>query len=157
MNRSLFIARSEILSAPQKKDFRTARAVKTVLWITLALLICSVSAFAQKDGYTSAKRITFKRGEISTVINGTIKSRTDVHEFVFRARKGQTLKVRLRSAGKDVSFYLMDAAGDSMAPEPQLREWTGEITGTGDHRLILAKLFRGAASYSLEIQIASDI
>lgn len=130
--------------------------MKTVFSITLALLICSFSAFAQ-NGYTYAKRITFERGEISTVIKGTIKSRTDVHEFVFRARKGQTLKIRLRSAGKDVSFYLMDAEGNSMAPEPQLREWTGEITGTGDHRLILAKLLRGAANYSLEIQIASDI
>lgn len=156
MKNNLIVANLNIVTAPLKRNFLTARTTKTILSITLALLICSVSASAQ-HGYRLSKRITFKRGEISAVLKGTIKNRLEGHEYIFRARKGQTVKIRLRSAAKDVTFYLMDGEGNWMDEDGELREWTGEITDTGDHRLVISKISNGSANYTLEIQIASDI
>lgn len=144
------------VSASLLRSGNNKRIFTVVLSITLTLLFCSVSAFAQ-HGYRVSKRITFKRGEVSTVVKGTINNRLEAHEYIFRARQGQTLKIRLRSARKDVTFYLMDGEGNSMDEELELREWTGEITDTGDHRLIISTKNNGSALYTLEIQIASDI
>jgi hypothetical protein len=135
---------------------KAARTVFVALSLGFIFLIGAAAAQAQ-DGYRVSKRISFKKGEISSSIKGSISSRLEGHKYFFRVRKGQTVLIKLISSRKDLTFYLMDEEGNSMAEEVELREWTGELPETGDYHLVIGSKHKGVAKYTLFIQIASDI
>jgi hypothetical protein len=135
---------------------KTRRAV-ILTTIAAALFLCGALSAAAQHGYRVEKRIAFKRGEVAATVKGTIPNTLEGHEYIFRGRKGQTLMVILTSAKKDIGFSIMTPAGEMLDEETALRKWSGELPSTGDYHLIINTSLKGAARYTLKIQIASDI
>lgn len=137
-----------------KRKFRRAIVLTAM---AMALFLCGALSAAAQHGYRVEKRITFKRGEVASTVKGTIPNTLEGHEYIFRGRKGQTLLVVLTSARKDVVFSIMTPEGEMLDEETALRKWSGELPSTGDYHLIINTSAKGAAGYTLKVQIASDI
>ena len=60
--------------------------------LVIAFFAFAASAFAQGGGKAEPGRIKFAKGKSSTVITGSLKGDSQ-YEFVFGARKGQTVYV----------------------------------------------------------------
>jgi hypothetical protein len=134
----------------------TGRSAFAALLLTSFFLISALDAAAQR-GYRVTKRINFKRGEVATAVRGTIPNTLEGHEYVFRARRGQTLLAKLKSAKSGIGFFIETPSGEMLDPETALKNWSGELPETGDYRLYINTSADGAARYTLEIQIATDI
>jgi hypothetical protein len=129
---------------------------RQLLTIILAILCGAIAAGAQ-HGYRITKRITFKKGEVSTTLKGTIPNTLEAHEYIFRGRAGQTVKIDLSAAREDVTFYLTDDDGNPLDEGTELRAWNGELEADGDYHLYVSSTSGKAIRYSLFIQIAADI
>jgi hypothetical protein len=140
----------------QIKTWATGRLAFAALVLTGLFLFSAFDARAQR-GYRVTKRITFKSGEVSTTIRGTIPNTLEGHEYIFRARQGQTLLVKLKSAKSDIGFFIETPDGETLDGETGLKNWSGELDETGDYHLFINTGSKGAARYTLEIQIATDI
>jgi hypothetical protein len=127
------------------------------LILAILILMSGILVVSAQHRYVVSRHMAFKRGEASTKAVGTIPTRMVGHEYVFRARKGQTLKVDLVSNSKDVSFYIMTPDGNMVEEEIALRSWTGELPVTGNYRLVINADSDRPARYRLEVQIATDI
>lgn len=137
-----------------KRKFRRAVVLMT---IAMTLFSCGALSAAAQHGYRVEKRITFKRGEVARTVKGTIPNTLEGHEYIFRGRKGQTLLVILTSPRKDMGFFIMTPEGEVLDKETDLRKWSGELPSSGDYHLIINTSSKGAASYTLKVQIATDI
>jgi hypothetical protein len=123
----------------------------------MTLVFICAQASAAQHGYRVTKNIAFKKGQISTTVNGTIPNTLEGHEYIFRARQGQTLLVSITSAKKDIGFFIQTPDGKLIDEETALKKWSGELPETGDYRLIINTASKGAARYTLKVQIATDI
>ena len=130
------------------------RTAFAALFIAGVLLFSAAAAHAQR-GYRVTKRINFKKGEVSATVSGSIPNSSEGHEYIFRGREGQTLLAKLKSAARDIDFYIETPSGETLDGATGLRNWSGELPETGDYHLYINA--GGAARYTLEIQIASDI
>ena len=125
--------------------------------IFLFAFIASVSMHAwAQHGYRVTKRVTFKRGQIATTVSGTIPNTLEVHEYIVRARKGQTLHLQLHATRLSLGFYTMSPSNAMVEEEPFLKDYTGTLEESGDYH-IFVYTEKGAGKYSLKIQIATDI
>jgi hypothetical protein len=127
-----------------------------MMFLILMLGAGLLSASAQ-HGYRVTKQISFKKGQVSTIVKGTIPNTLEGHEYIFRAREGQTLLINLTSSKKDIGFFIQTPGGETLGDETDLRKWTGELPETGEYHLFINTSSKGAAPYSFKIQIASDI
>ena len=134
----------------------TGRKVFAALSITLVLLIAATVTSAQ-HGYRITKRVEFRKGEVSTTLKGKIPNTLEVHEYIFRGRAGQTVKIDLSSMTEDITFYITDDEGNYMDEGSELRSWDGELSDDGDYHVYVSNSSDRARSYSLFIQIATDI
>jgi hypothetical protein len=132
------------------------QTVFAALSVALILLVGSLAANAQ-HGYRVTKRVSFRKGEVSTTVKGTIPNTLEVHEYIFKARAGQTVKIDLSSSTEDLTFYITDDEGNSMDEGSELRSWDGELPADGDYHLYVSNASSRARSYSLFIQVATDI
>jgi hypothetical protein len=122
------------------------------------ILVCAGTLLAARQhGYRVTKRIAFKKGQVATVVKGAIPNTLEGHEYVLRARQGQTLTIRLYSTKKDINFSIWAPSGEMVSEETSVRRWSGELAETGDYRIVINTESDGVARYSLEVQIASDI
>jgi hypothetical protein len=137
-----------------KRNVRKAIFLTTIL---MPLFFIGTQIVSAQHGYRVTKRLTFRKGEISTTLRGTIPNTLEAHEYVIRARKGQTLHIRLSAPRKDVSFAVMDMDGNWIDADNDLRTWTNELAEPGDYKIIISTRLKGAARYTLDIQIATDI
>jgi hypothetical protein len=124
----------------------------------LIVLVAGASVFASgQHGYRVTKRVTFKKGQVSTTVSGTIPNKLEVHEYIVRARKGQTLMLNLSHPRRSTLwFYTMSPSNAMVEEEPALRNYTGTLEETGDYHIFVYTT-KGSGTYSLEIQIATDI
>lgn len=139
-----------------KGNWLTGRAMFAALLIGLVMLAAAGAAFAQ-HGYRVTKRISFRSGEVSTTVRGAIPNTLEVHEYVFKARAGQTAKIDLSSSSEDVTFYITDDRGNNLDEGSELRRWDGELPADGDYHVYVSNSIDRSRSYSLFIQIAIDI
>ena len=128
-----------------------------VATILVVLVLTGALTAAAQHGYRVTKRVIFKSGQISTSVRGTIPNTLEGHEYVFRAREGQTMLVKLSSAKKEIGFFIQTPDGEMLDQETALRRWSGELPASGDYHLVINTLAQGAARYTLVILIASDI
>ena len=131
---------------------------KTVFSMALPILVAflCVGAFGQ-HGYRVTKRVNFKKGEVTATVSGTIPNKLEVHEYIVRARKGQTLMLNLSHARRSTLwFYTMSPSNAMVEEEPALRNYTGTLEESGDYHIFVYTT-KGSGKYSLEIQIATDI
>ena len=136
---------------------RTIRKTLTLTPVLMTLFFAAALTIAAQHGYRVEKRITFKRGQVAATVKGTIPNTLEGHEYIFRARKGQTLMISLFSAKKDISFLIIKPHGEMIDDETALRGWNGELLASGDYHIVINTQSKGIARYTLKIQIASDI
>jgi hypothetical protein len=132
------------------------RSVLLSALLTLLITATTLHASAQ-HGYRVTKRLAFKKGQVSTVVRGAIPNTLEGHEYVVRARQGQTMSVKLASLKKGVVFSVWAPNGDMIGEETGQRQWSGELPESGDYRIVINTETDGAARYRLEVQIAADI
>ena len=132
------------------------RSLFAALSLAVVFLVGAGIASAQ-HGYRVTKRISFNKGEVSTTLKGSIPDTLEVHEYIFRGRRGQTAKIDLSSATEDVTFYITDDEGNYMDEGSELRNWNGELPADGDYHVYVSNSTEKARRYSLFIQIATDI
>lgn len=123
--------------------------------VLLLIAAASLYSFGQ-HGYRVTKRVAFKKGEVSTTVSGTIPNTLESHEYIVRARKGQTLHLRLHATRLSIGFYTMSPSNAMVEEETFLKDYTGTLGESGDYHIFVYTT-KGAGKYSLEIQIATDI
>jgi hypothetical protein len=94
------------------------------------------------------KQLRFARGKQSARVADTIKLCTS-HEYVLRARAGQTMSVRLVT-GSRTSFTLYTPTG-RIEEADGVREWSGELPETGRYAVSIGT--DATANYVLEVSI----
>lgn len=99
------------------------------------------------------ERIQFKSGEISAQLQRTI-GKNSVHDFIFNARKGQKVSIKLTSPNQDVLLTLYGVSDG----QPLIRSASGassfEGTLPGDQDYILKAVSSGEAEqFSLDLTI----
>src|SRR5829696_4613711 len=132
---------------------------RTVILLAVAaaiFMIVGVSDAKAQHGYRVTKRVNFKKGEVATTVAGSIPNTLESHEYIVRARKGQTIHLRLRTARNSIGFYTMSPTNTMVEEETFLKNYTGTLEETGEYHIFVYTTKR-AGKYSLEIQIASDI
>jgi len=95
------------------------------------------------------KQVRFPRGRTTAVIKDTIRLCTG-HEYRLRARAGQTMTVHL-ATGNRTSFTVHTPAGDAPEGADGAKDWSGELTETGDFTISIGT--DATAAYTLEVTI----
>jgi hypothetical protein len=120
--------------------------------IILSCFVCfvaAVSVFAQ-GGKAEPKRIEFKNGASSTMLTGTLRSSQEM-EYVFAARKGQTVTVKnLTNSAFDFRIFSNDNDVETeFDSSPAL---TLDLPGDGDYLFFVRrKVGRGARNARFKI------
>lgn len=95
------------------------------------------------------RQIRFPRGRTTAVIKDTIRLCTG-HEYRLRARAGQTMAVHL-ATGNRTSFTVNTPAGDTPEGADGVKDWSGELSETGDYIINIGT--DATAAYTLEVTI----
>jgi hypothetical protein len=106
----------------------------------------------QATGPPTFERIMFARGATSATVEGT--AMVGVHpRYVFEAREGQTLRIRVTSTDDAVNYGLTDPDGQPIKRvASEARQGEFELPATGDYVISLAATIDGAA-YSVVVDI----
>jgi hypothetical protein len=94
------------------------------------------------------RQVKFARGRTTTVIKDTVRLCTS-HEWVLRARRGQTMSVHL-ATGKKTSFTVQSPSG-TIEDADGVKDWSGELPETGDYVINVGT--DATAAYTLEVTI----
>ena len=101
------------------------------LLATLLLLAALASVPAQK-GKSIVRRVNFPRGRTTVVLRGTVK-RGLSHDYLLRARAGQTLTAHLTATAAGMSLTLLKPGGETWIYDT--KDWSGELPATGTYRI----------------------
>ncbi|MFT3743571.1 MAG: hypothetical protein QM785_04675 [Pyrinomonadaceae bacterium] len=111
--------------------------MRTIIFLAFFSILLATPAFAQHGGKAEPKRIEFAAGKSSTSLSGTLSNSQEM-EYVFAARKGQT--VTIRNATRSLFDFRVfspenfpDGDFDSSA------SYTFEIPETGDYMFFVRK------------------
>ena len=121
--------------------------------LILSFLALAVSASAQKIRFVE-KTLHFPNGSNSVTLTGTVTYKVRPL-YVFRARKGERISVRITSDDDKAFFNVFDRAerqyngvdGDYIP-----NGWSYTFTGTDNYELVVF-LNEGAAKYTLEVKL----
>jgi hypothetical protein len=110
--------------------------------LAAALLMLFVFALAA-EAQTAGKRVQFAKGKTSAVYRGKLpRNYADYDYYVLRARKGQTLSVKLITDDADASITVFETqklgpGEDAITPEEPkpLREWSGKLPITSEYSI----------------------
>jgi len=94
------------------------------------------------------RQVNFARGRTTAVIKNTVRLCTS-HEWVLRARQGQTMSVHL-ATGKKTSFTVQSPSG-TIEDADGVKDWSGELPETGEYVIIVGT--DATAAYTLEVTI----
>ena len=132
------------------------RSAVLSLLVTVIFLVGTATSAKAQHGYRVTKRVSFKSGQVGTTVSGKIPNTLESHEYIVRARRGQTIMVRINTARPRLGFYIMSPTNAMQEEEPFLKHYTGTLEETGDYH-IFVYTEKGAGKYTMQIQIASDI
>lgn len=132
--------------------------------VTACLLVMVCSAWAQR--LTRIQRISFARGQTSTILRGRLKPHTN-HVYRFYARSGQHMVVRLQAPVNDVVFWVQSRkyvqGRDTLLLEGVYRggvtDWSGELPVTGEYEIYVSNPeindhpVKHALAYKLAVEI----
>jgi hypothetical protein len=94
------------------------------------------------------RRVNFARGRTTAVIKDTVRLCTS-HEWVLRARGGQTMTVHL-AAGKKTSLTVQSPSG-TIEDADGVKDWSGGLPENGEYSIIVGT--DATAAYTLEVTI----
>lgn len=124
-----------------RKLISTQKIVGFVVSACLLVLVCS--AWAQ--GISRIRRISFARGQTSTILRARLKPYTN-HVYRLSARKGQHMAVRLQAPVNDVVFWVQSRkyspGRDTLLLEGIYKggvaDWSGELPVTGEYEIYVS-------------------
>ena len=108
-----------------------------ILIIFAVLLSASLAVVAQK---AEPKRISFERGKASATVTGTLSNDQEM-DFVFGAKAGQTVKLKVTSQPKG-NLFDFRIAGDGFELETDYdsySEYSFTAPATGDYLVFVRK------------------
>jgi hypothetical protein len=94
------------------------------------------------------RQVNFARGRTTAVIKNTVRLCTS-HEWVLRARGGQTMSVHL-AAGRKTSLTVQSPSG-TLDGADGVKDWSGELPENGEYVIIIGT--DATAAYTLEVTI----
>lgn len=130
---------------------------------TIALTVCVASAAGAPANVATAsaaafqcrgtdraitRQVNFARGRTTAVIKDTVRLCTS-HEWVLRARGGQSMTVHI-ATGKKTSFTVQGPSG-TIEDADGVRDWSGELPENGEYVIIVGT--DATAAYTLEVTI----
>jgi hypothetical protein len=124
--------------------------------LILSFLILATGATAQKIRFVE-KPLRFPSGGNSVTLTGTVTDRVRPL-YAFRARKGQTISVRITSEDDKAFFNVFDRSepeSDGVDGDLGLtmtNDWSYKFTATGNYMLVVF-VAKGAAKYRLEVKL----
>jgi hypothetical protein len=126
------------------------QVICSLLLTSLVLAAAAIATQAQK-GSSVVRRVSFQRGRTTSVQHGSVRHGVS-HDYLLRARAGQTMSVHL-TADSDVNFSILSPGGNSVADF--VSDWSGELQESGDYRINVLPPTRNGnpARYTLEITI----
>ncbi len=131
-----------IMKAPNRLMSRTL--------VTALLLLAGITATAQR-GTSVVSRISFARGRTTAVLSGTVR-RGMSHDYLLKARGGQTMTVHLAARG-GVGFEILAPNGDLISEFT--KDWSGDLPSSGDYRINVLPdtTTERSISYTLEVTV----
>ncbi len=102
-----------------------------VLFAALVLLASFAAAEAQK-GRSIISRVNFPRGRTTTILKGTVR-RGLSHDYLLRAKGGQTMTVHLTTTAAGMSITILRPDGETWIYDT--KDWSGELPATGTYRI----------------------
>jgi hypothetical protein len=111
---------------------------------------------AQHGGKAEPLRIEFKRGASTTTVPGKVRG-SEQAEYVFAARKGQRLHIKLTSIPNRSSVFDLKAPDDAdLGLEYDANyDYSGTLPATGDYFLTVTRpsSARGSSTYRITITV----
>ena len=119
--------------------------------LTMLVLVGGATVSAQK-GTSVVRRIKFAPGRTTAVLRGTVH-RGLSHDYLLKARAGQTMSVHL-VAGGEVNFMLFSPGRTDILAE-NAKDWSGELPQSGDYRINVLPdtTTERNISYTLEVTV----
>jgi len=137
----------------------TAMRLKQPILLMLAGTLFCVSAsaaFAQRGGKAEPNRIEFKRGTSTTTVNDKIKNAEEA-EYVFAAKKGQRLTIKLTSVPSRSAVFDLKAPEDAdLGLEYDANySFNKVLPVSGEYFLVVVRptSAKGSSSYRLVVTI----
>jgi hypothetical protein len=124
--------------------------------LILSFLVLTTDASAQKLRFIE-KPLRFPPGGKSLTLTGTVTDKVRPL-YAFRARKGQTISVRMTAEDDTVFFNVFDRSepeSEGVDGDLALRmtnDWSYKFTTTGNYQLVVF-VAKGAAKYTLEVKL----
>lgn len=129
---------------------------RTIVFASIFLIVVAgaVSSASAQQKYAIQKTIVFKPGDVSMRVLGELRSVREVHEYHFRVKGGQKMKIDLVSNDKNIGFYIMNVPdGYMMTDDIAVRSFDNGLPYTGEYKLIVETETRSRSRYALEITI----
>ncbi|HKR01244.1 MAG TPA: hypothetical protein VJT09_11255 [Pyrinomonadaceae bacterium] len=117
----------------------------------LLVALCAGVAQAQK-GRSVIRRVNFPRGRTTAVLKGTLR-RGLSHDYLLRAKRGQTMTVHLAADSGEMSLTILRPDGETWLDDT--KDWSGELPSTGTYRINVLPdtTTEQPKNYTLEITI----
>lgn len=131
--------------------------------VLLTLLLAITTMFPQEIfGSTVEKRVLFPKGKGTLTFRGKLPREFDYDAYVFAAKKGRYVTVKLISADSDayLAIYETKILGpdqDAILPNDKRSvEWTGQLPANGEYSIQVYDASENAiskAAYTIEITL----
>ena len=116
------------------------------------LLLASFGVAEAQKGRSVVRRINFPRGRTATILKGTVR-RGLSHDYLLRARRGQTMTVHLTTDAAGMSLTILRPDGETWLDD--IKDWSGELPSTGTYRINVLPdtTTERPTQYALEVMI----
>ena len=124
----------------------------TFFSILATLVLLTGSVVPAQRGTSIVTRIRFPRGRTTAVEHGSVH-RGMSHDYLLKARAGQSMTVHLAARG-GVSFdVLVPGTTDTLAQSA--KDWSGELPRSGDYRINVLPdtTTERSLTYTLEVTV----
>jgi hypothetical protein len=120
--------------------------------LVILLSLTGAVVVAAQKGRSVVRRVNFPRGRTTTVLKGTVR-RGLSHDYLLRARAGQTMTLHLATTASGMSLTILKPDGETWLDDT--KDWSGELPMTGTYRINVLPdtTTERQTSYALEITI----
>jgi hypothetical protein len=131
---------------------RTRQGITIHVLVATLFLFASFTVATAQKGRSVVRRVNFPRGRTTTVLRGTVK-RGLSHDYLVRARAGQTMTLHLTTNASGMSLTILKPDGESWIDDT--KDWSGELPSTGTYRINVLPdtTTERPTQYALEIMI----
>jgi len=139
------------------------RSVVRVPVLFALLLLTSLTVWAQSAGTKPIYEIKFKRGQRTTVVEGTVApphGEGDMHNsgserYSLRVRAGQYLTMEISSDNHQAMFSLIKPSPDDEIVERAggVKRWSGRLTESGDYLVTIFTREREVSHFKLRVTL----